>query len=410
MLKSSSFELYSRILCPPGEGVYTHHTAREKKDGLHRLLYGATEGVEEKWKHSLSQFADTQGPYLLGLPSDAGGGILRGANWGPLGVRLSLTKGDRGCPATMGDLGDIRVIPHLLHDKYLNEETILSCRRALYGPHPPPLPVSPLSLAEHFGHDFFGHYPDARLLGLGGDHSVSYPLVKSFLKAKKQQGRRVALIHFDAHTDLLTERLGIDLCFGSWLAHILPHMESPDLVHQFGIRSSGQKKAHWEATWGVRQWWAQDIRREGMPAIVEQALDELLSKGAQEFYLSFDIDAMDSDLVGKTGTPERDGLFPEEVYGGIEKLGNSLPLSACDLVEVAPYTWGIGRENSGDQTLEISAHLAHLMLSLMAKGRCGQIGDHPEKINNPPGQGKERCTANIEGFAEDHRSISRASR
>lgn len=366
MLTPASLKLYSHILCPPGEGVYTHHTAKDKKENLHRLLYNTTEGVEKKWKDSLDQFNDQRGSYLLGLPSDGGGGILRGANWGPLAIRLSLVEKWPKISDSVGDLGDIRVIPHLLHDKYLNRETIASCRRALYGVNPPNLPVSPLSLAEHFGNDFFEHYPDTRLLSFGGDHSVSYPMVKSFLSAKKKQGKRVALIHFDAHTDLLTERLGIDICFGSWLAHVLPHMSSPGLVHQFGIRSSGKDKTHWESTWGIRQWWAQDIKREGMDTIIQRALEELSAQGAQELYLSFDIDVMDSALVGRTGTPEPGGLSPEEIYGGIEKLAGSIPLGASDLVEVAPFTLGSGLDAPGDQTLEISADLAQLMLSLMS--------------------------------------------
>ena len=46
------------------------------------------------------------------------------------------------------DIGDIKVIPHLLHDKYLNEETISECRNALYSDSQVELPVSPLSIAK----------------------------------------------------------------------------------------------------------------------------------------------------------------------------------------------------------------------------------------------------------------------
>ena len=63
--------------------------------------------------------------------------------------------------------------------------------------------------------------------------SVSYPLTKAYLTAKKKQGKRAAIIHFDAHTDLLVERLGIDLCFGSWCTHILD-----DLHEKTSLNSS----------------------------------------------------------------------------------------------------------------------------------------------------------------------------
>ena len=74
---------------------------------------------------------------------------------------------------------------------------------------------------------------------------LSYPLTKAYLKAKREQGKRTAIIHFDAHTDLLVERLGIDLCFGSWCTHILEFLPAPHHLIQFGIRSSGKPKSHW---------------------------------------------------------------------------------------------------------------------------------------------------------------------
>ncbi len=361
MLSKDSLELYKNILCPPGNGVYTVGTGKDKKERLHQILYSSPDHATQKWMESLRQFSGPEEVYLLGVPSDAGGGILRGANWGPLAVRLALL--DYNPRVNICDLGDIRVIPHFHHDKYLNKGTRKNCQKALYGEENS-LPVTALSLTEYFCDDFFRHYPKAKLFSLGGDHSVSYPLVKSFLRTKKQQEKTVGLIHFDAHTDLLVQRLGVDICFGSWAAQILDDMKSPDLVYQFGIRSSAKEKFYWEEQFGVQQFWAEEIRSKGIKHFVDYAVSDMKKKCVDELYISFDIDAMDSTLVRKTGTPEANGLFLEEVMLSLEILAEHFPVTACDLMEVAPFICS-GMEE--DRTLEISAKLAQSMISLMRR-------------------------------------------
>ena len=103
-------------------GVFTIHTAKEKRESLHKKVFGTSEGVENLWKDSLNNLPKSNHAVVLGICSDTGGGILRGANWGPLFLREALLKNEtvKGNMPYF-DLGDVRVIPHLLHDKYLNE-------------------------------------------------------------------------------------------------------------------------------------------------------------------------------------------------------------------------------------------------------------------------------------------------
>src|SRR5690606_27391538 len=103
---------------------------------------GNQEKAHTKWLKTYENLSDKK-TWVLGIPSDNGGGIQRGANWGPLMLRQEIID----VAKTFIDLGDVRVIPHLLHDKYLNEETIKLCRKALYGK-VNKLPVSPLSIAQ----------------------------------------------------------------------------------------------------------------------------------------------------------------------------------------------------------------------------------------------------------------------
>jgi agmatinase len=322
-----------KYLCPPGNGVHTVHTAKEHKEKLHNKLYNTAEleKVKKAWEESFSSLQSDTTPCLLGVTLDTGGGIQRGANWGPLFLRSEILK-----YAGQGffDLGDIKTIPHLLHDKYLNTETIKSCQNALYQTEND-LPVSGLSIAEDFCNNFYKNFPDKKILGLGGDHSVSYALVKPWINARRALGKKVAIIHFDAHTDLMPHRLGIDVCFASWAYHMIELLEQPSDLIQLGIRSSGQEKAHWEETLGVQQYWAQEFTEQ--EKIQKQIINYLKDREIDELYISFDIDALDAKYASATGTPETDGLEPHQCVQVINALKEHCKITGADLVEVAPF-------------------------------------------------------------------------
>jgi agmatinase len=356
----------AQCLCPPGNGVFTVNTAKERKEALHLALFGQTHDIPELWLQSLQQLSNCSSAVMLGIASDCGGGILRGANWGPLFLRSTLKQQYPALNAH--DLGDVRVIPHLLHDKYLNQATIANCRKALYQDEHSPYPVSPLSITEDVLHDFYAQFPEKGIFGIGGDHSVSYPLTKAYLQAKKKQGKRAAIIHFDAHTDLLIERLGIDLCFGSWCTHILDDLHEHNHLIQIGIRSSGKPKSHWESTFGVKQHWAHEILSHGVEPIIDQILAQLKQQHIDELYVSFDIDALDAKFASATGTPEPDGLTPEHAIRILTRLAEHYPITGADMMEIAPFTdsSGIGAQ-SAHTTLAAAAEISALLITEMAK-------------------------------------------
>ncbi len=166
-------------LCAPGDGVFTVNTAKERKAALRNKLYGQTENVDTLWRESLNELPHSpHKAVMLGISSDCGGGILRGANWGPLFVRSALIDQHPECHSF--DLGDVRVIPHLLHDKYLNDTTISNCQKALYGNENNDYYVSPLSITEDVCDSFYATFKDKGIFGIGGDHSISYPLTKAY--------------------------------------------------------------------------------------------------------------------------------------------------------------------------------------------------------------------------------------
>ena len=210
---------------------------------------------------------------------------------------------------------------------------------------------------------FYLHFPNKGIFGIGGDHSISYPLTKSYLKAKKDAGKRTAIIHFDAHTDLLVERLGIDLCFGSWCTHILEFLPAPHHLIQFGIRSSGKDKSHWESTFGVKQHWAHEIRERGAQAIADDVIAQLQADNVDELYVSFDIDALDEQWASATGTPEGNGMTPDEAMIIMKALSEHFPITGADMMEIAPLTdSSLVGQSSSETTLREGAKISAFLL------------------------------------------------
>ena len=356
----------TQCLCPPGNGVFTVNTAKERKEQLHQTIFGQATDIDNLWKNSLDQLCDAPNAIILGIASDCGGGILRGANWGPLFLRSTLLESYPQLNAF--DLGDVRVIPHLLSDKYLNEATIANCKKALYQNEQSDYHVSPLSITEDVLHDFYAAFPAKGIFGIGGDHSASYPLTKAYLQAKKQQGKRTAIIHFDAHTDLLVERLGIDLCFGSWCTHILDDLPAPEHLIQIGIRSSGKPKQHWETTFGVKQHWANEVKTLGIDKVIENILAQLDQLAIDELYVSFDIDAIDDSYASATGTPEPDGLMPNEAMKILQAIAAKYSITAADMMEIAPFTDSSGQgERSREKTLKVAGEISEFLINEINK-------------------------------------------
>ncbi|MGL1956702.1 MAG: arginase family protein [Colwellia sp.] len=366
LLPTQLKEKLQQCLCPPGNGVFTVNTAKERKEQLHQTIYGQVTDIDNLWKNSLNELSDASNAVILGIASDCGGGILRGANWGPLFLRSTLFE--KYPQLTAFDLGDIRVIPHLLSDKYLNEATLSNCRKALFQDKNSDYCVSPLSITEDILHDFYAQFPHKGIFGIGGDHSISYPLTKAYLQAKKKQGKRAAIIHFDAHTDLLLERLGIDLCFGSWCTHILADLHEPHHLIQVGIRSSGKSKRHWESTFGVKQHWAHDIKTLGVEKVISNILAQLEHEAIDELYVSFDIDAIDDSYAAATGTPEPEGLMPSEAMQILRAIAAKYPITGADMMEIAPFTDSSGQGViSQEKTLNVAGEISAFLIAEISK-------------------------------------------
>src|SRR5262249_18361051 len=145
------------FLRPAGGGIHTVTTGRAEQEALQRSLYGARDGAEidARWREALARVPGAR-VAILGIPSDCGAGLMRGAAYRPQGVREAALRlcpdlGERAARAGIVDVGDVFTVPHLLHDDMLSEAQLRASRAALYGAGAAgdaALPVAPLSIAE----------------------------------------------------------------------------------------------------------------------------------------------------------------------------------------------------------------------------------------------------------------------
>ncbi len=161
----------------------------------------------------------------------------------------------------------------------------------------------------------------ASLLAIGGDHFISYPLLKAHAKAFGP----VSLLQFDAHCDTWQSEGEFD--HGTmFLRAIKEGLIDVESSMQVGIRT------HNDINVGIKQITSPQIHEMGTSAVLEQIQAHL--KG-RKVYLSFDIDVLDPAFAPGTGTPVSGGLASWQVLQILRGL-TSLNIIGFDLVEVSP--------------------------------------------------------------------------
>lgn len=185
------------------------------------------------------------------------------------------------------------------------------------------------------------------LLTLGGDHFITYPLLKAH---KKKLGAPLSLLHFDAHSDTWSDdndRIDHGTMF-YWAAKY--GIVDPTNSVQIGLRTTN------DDTMGFNVIDAQTVHDEGVPAVIERARRYL---GKQPVYLTFDIDCLDPSFAPGTGTPVCGGLSSHQAISILRGL-KGIDVVGMDVVEVAPAY------DVGEITALAATHLAMEMLYLFA--------------------------------------------
>lgn len=305
------------------------------------MAYPRFEGVRTFMR--LPHVTDLRGVDLavVGVPFDTGATYRVGARFGPGGIRnesmllrpyhpeLRVNVFD---VISAVDFGDLPVTPGYLPESHAQIEEA----------------AAPLFAA--------GVTP----VFLGGDHSVSLPLLRALAKRVGPVG----LVHFDAHTDLWHGY------YGGKDTHGTPFRRAVEegLIDvarsvQVGIRGSVYDEEDVAITeeLGLALVTGPELHRRGVDAVLDVIRGRV---GAGPLYLSFDIDFLDPTYAPGTGTPEVGGATSVQALELLRGLAG-LDFSAYDLVEVMP-----AYDPAGVTSL-LAANLVYEMMALHAVGRRG---------------------------------------
>jgi len=270
---------------------------------------------------------------VVGVPSDLGVSNRTGARFGPRAVRTIERIGpyhptQKNVPKAKVKAADIGDVP--FRSRFSLEQT--------------------LEDIEAFYDDL--QKQGVRPLSVGGDHSVTYPILKAL-----GRDRPVGLVHIDAHCDTMG---AFDDCKfhhgGPFRLAVLDGVLDPERTIQIGIR--GAANVFWEFSYasGMTVIEIEEFTASGVAAIAERARAVV---GDGPVYVSVDVDGFDPAFAPGTGTPEVGGITPREGIALLRAL-TGLHIIGADVVEVAP------QYDPTTNTAQLAAQLLFEELALLA--------------------------------------------
>jgi agmatinase len=163
---------------------------------------------------------------------------------------------------------------------------------------------------------------DVHLLSLGGDHFITWPL----LKAHAEKYGPLAIVQFDAHQDTWRDD-GQKLSHGTFIGRAVRQgIINAERSIQIGIRTQAPEDC------GIATLSAHDVHRLTPDGVAKRIADQV---GGAAAYLTFDIDCLDPAFAPGTGTPVSGGLSSVQALMGLAGLG-SIDFVGGDVVEVSP--------------------------------------------------------------------------
>lgn len=261
---------------------------------------------------------------LLGFPWDAGSSWRRGPARAPAVIRAEFERARSYSNLTTEDGTDL-ARPGLLHDvgDVALTDDAAAARTAI---------EAAAGAQLHAGH---------RLLALGGDHSVTYPL----LRAVHQAVGTVDVVHLDAHPDLYPEFEGNRFSHACPFARALEDRLIGRLV-QVGIRTQNAVQRHVAERHNVEQ----------VP-MAEWHLPRL--EFTRPVYVSFDVDVLDPAFAPGVSHPEPGGLSVRDAIAVLQRIEGRVV--AADLVEYNPDA------DDGGRTAVVCVKLLKELAALVAR-------------------------------------------
>ena len=272
---------------------------------------------------------------FIGVPLDIGASLRAGTRFGPRGIRAesvmirpyNMATGAAPFDSlSVADIGDVAI----------NTFNLLDAVRIIEESYD--------RIVEQ----------DVVPLTLGGDHTITLPI----LRALHRKHGKIGLVHVDAHADVNDHMFGEKIAHGTTFRRAVEEgLLDCERVVQIGLRAQGYTAD--DFNWSRRQGFRVVQAEECWHKSLELLMAEVRAKVAGgPVYLSFDIDGIDPAWAPGTGTPEIGGLTTIQ---GIEIIRgcHGLDLIGCDLVEVSPPY-----DTSGNTSL-LGANLLYEMLCVL---------------------------------------------
>lgn len=184
------------------------------------------------------------------------------------------------------------------------------------------------------------HQRKALPVFIGGDHSISAPLILACRKVHED----IALIHFDAHTDLGEWDASTTHHHGNVMSRVLH--ENPKLeISQFGIRGfAGAPPSDGSCL---------TVRQADLDADLSGIISTHIPRG-QKCYISLDVDVLDPSIAPGTGTPVPMGMMPRTLLSLLQAVAMYNRVVGIDVVELCP---GLDRD---DMTTSLVFHILYV--------------------------------------------------
>ncbi|KAF9449122.1 putative agmatinase [Macrolepiota fuliginosa MF-IS2] len=315
----------------------------------------------------LSSDAETYDIAFLGAPFDTGTSYRPGARFGPSGIRqgsrrlnlyggynVPLDANPFSSPIKVLDCGDIPVT------SYDNTWAI----RQIEAGHNTLLMRKPYTAADQKGISKTGRTLP-RIITLGGDHTITLPLLRSINKAYGP----VTVIHFDSHLDTWKPKVFggapsevASVNHGTYFYHAAQEglLKNDTNIHA-GIRTtlSGPSDYDNDGYCGFEIVEAREIDTIGTEGIIKKIRDRVGT--TNPVYLSIDIDTLDPAYAPATGTPETGGWSTRELRTILRGL-DGVNFIGCDIVEVAP-----AYDTNAELSTMAAADILYEVLTMMVK-------------------------------------------
>ncbi|MCH4826175.1 MAG: agmatinase [Planococcus sp. (in: firmicutes)] len=260
---------------------------------------------------------------LYGMPMDWTVSYRPGSRFGPNKIREVSIGLEEYSPYLDRELGDV---------KFFDAGDI---------PLPFGNPEKSLAEIETYVHTLLA---DEKIpMGMGGEHLVSLPVMKAV--ASKYDD--LAIIHFDAHTDLRENYEGEEYSHSTPIRKIADHI-GPKNVYSFGIRSGMKEEFDWAKENGMHL---------SKFEVLEPLKEVLPTLEGRSVYITIDMDVLDPAHAPGTGTVDAGGITSRELLASIHAIAASgVNVVGFDLVELAPVY------DHSDQTANTASKLMREMI------------------------------------------------